>query len=80
MGASYDSTKNVEPATGPLAAYLALLHLCGPEYGGGVPVVETDAFSVWSSTSVQLRDVLKREGSTIVCPELGTSYPPARAA
>lgn len=71
----------VEPITGHLAAYIALLHLCGPEAprGSAFPPVDVDTFTTWSATSERLRDVLKRDGGTIRCPELGTSFP-SRAA
>jgi hypothetical protein len=66
--------------TGALAAYLTLLHLCGPEalqeqFRG--PVTNVDAWSLWRATTPRLQDVLKRDGERIVCPELGTMYPRA---
>ncbi len=42
------------------------------EFGGALPLIEADVFSVWSATSEKLRDVLRREGEVITCPELGT--------
>jgi hypothetical protein len=65
--------------TGPLAAYLALLHVCGPEAleREFVPEIDADIFSVWNATGPDLKAVLKREGGRIVCPELGTRYPAA---
>jgi hypothetical protein len=67
------------PVTGPLAAYLALLHICGPEalQKDLNPQVSVDLFSVWAAVGPDLRAVLKREGGHIVCPELGTRYPAA---
>jgi hypothetical protein len=77
----YDGGGEVEPVTGHLAAYVALLHVCGPEaVARGLPLVEVDTFTTWAATGEKLRDVLRREGDVIRCPELGTSYPPARAA
>ena len=62
----YDNPTGSEAvtATGPLAAYLALLHTCGPEalQREFQPKVEADIFTVWNAT---------------VCPELGTKYPAA---
>lgn len=67
------------PVSGPLAAYLALLHLCGPEalQREFVPKVEADIFTTWSAVSPALREVLKLERGQITCPELGTRYPAA---
>jgi hypothetical protein len=64
----------------PLSAYLALLHLCGPEAvwpWATPPHFESDIFTVWSSSGPHLRAVLKRTGEVIVCPELGTRFPAA---
>src|SRR5262245_45958653 len=63
----------------PLAAYLALLHVCGPEalQKEFRPDVATDIFTVWNSVGPDLRAVLKRDGDHITCPELGTRYPMA---
>jgi hypothetical protein len=61
-----------------LAAWLALLYLCGPEAVGTTdfrPGVDTDIFTLWAAAGPELRAVLKREGERIVCPELGTRYP-----
>jgi hypothetical protein len=65
------------PLTGTLAAYLALLHICGPEAKQKQfrPTVSTDAWTVWRATSPDLQRVLKREGETVVCPALGTKFP-----
>lgn len=77
----YDNPTGNEavPVTGPLAAYLALLHVCGPEAleREFVPEIDADIFSVWNATGPDLKAVLKREGGRIVCPELGTRYPAA---
>ena len=67
------------PVTGTLAAYLALLHVCGPEalQKEFRPELSADIFTVWRSVGPDLRAVLKRKGERIVCPELGTSHPVA---
>ncbi len=63
----------------PLTAYLALLHICGPEALGKTPPPQfaADIFTVWGATGPRLREVLRRDGGRIVCPELGTLYPAA---
>jgi hypothetical protein len=62
-----------------LSAYLALLHICGPEAPGGndfIPQIDVDSFTVWAaSESPTLRPVLERRGEAVVCPALGTRYP-----
>jgi len=61
-----------------LAAYLALLHLCGYEAPGTpdfLPRVDIDVFSLWAATSPEMRAVLKREGEAVICPELGKRFP-----
>ena len=65
--------------TGPLAAYVALYHVCGPlaPQREPAPLLEADTFTTWSATGPQLKAVLKHEGARIVCPELGTKYPAA---
>jgi hypothetical protein len=77
----YDHTNGPrwEPVGAPLAGYLALLHLCGPEalQRNFQPEVDADIFTVWNATSPDLRAVLKRVGARVVCPELNTSYPRA---
>jgi hypothetical protein len=67
------------PVTGSLAAYLALLHVCGPEalQHDFRPDVAPDIFTVWGSVGPDLRAVLKRDGAGVICPELGTKYPTA---
>jgi hypothetical protein len=67
------------PVTGNLAAYLALLHVCGPEalQHEFRPAVSADVFTVWGATGPGLREVLKRDGDGVVCPELRTRYPVA---
>jgi hypothetical protein len=74
----YDETEAV-PVAGTLAAYLALLHVCGPEalQKKFRPELNADLFSVWGATGPRLKEVLRREGGRIVCPQLGTRYPTA---
>jgi hypothetical protein len=69
------------PVTGPLAAYLALLHTAGPEgkQKDFRPTTNADIFTMWNATSADLRRVLKRKGESIVCAGLGTSYSPRAA-
>jgi hypothetical protein len=38
---------------------------------------EHDTFTVWGAAGPRLREVLKRDGERIVCPQLGTGYPAA---
>jgi hypothetical protein len=77
----YDNASGPQdvPVTGSLAAYLALLHICGPEalQNNFRPDVAPDIFTVWNSVGPDLRAVLRRDGERIVCPELGTRYPAA---
>jgi hypothetical protein len=64
--------------TGPLAAYLALFHISGPrDLAGHVSAIplSADVFSTWNAVGADLRAVLKRDGESIVCPELRTKYP-----
>jgi hypothetical protein len=67
------------PVIGTLAAYLALLHVCGPEalQKEFQPELSADIFTVWGAVGPDLRAVLKPDGGHILCPELGTSYPVA---
>jgi hypothetical protein len=67
------------PVTGIMAAYLALLHVCGSEALQKTfrPELTADIFTTWNAAGPDLRDVLRREGERIVCPELGTRYPAA---
>jgi hypothetical protein len=68
-----------EALTGELAAYVALLHTCGPEARRGDirPSLDVDPWTLWRATSSRLREVLRRDGSIVRCPELGTQYPAA---
>src|SRR5262245_32070333 len=65
--------------TGYLAAYLVLLHTCGPEAKRGDmrPLLDVDSWTIWRATSPALREVLYRDGDVVRCPELGTRYPAA---
>jgi hypothetical protein len=62
-----------------LAAYLALMHICGKEalQRDFRPHVEVDSWTMWRATSERLRRYLKRDGEAIICPQLGTRYPEA---
>ncbi len=76
----YDAAGSLQavPVSGPLAAYIALLHVCGPEaVGDAAAFVESDLFSVWGAAGPELRAVLKREGERVIYPELGTRWPTA---
>ena len=75
----YDRNEQPE-VTGPLAAFLALLHVCGPEalqrdFSAMPARTNADTFTVWGAAGPRLREVLKRDGARIVCPQLGTGYP-----
>jgi len=74
----YDMSKIVQ-VDEALAAYLALLHVCGREalQTAFRPDVRPDIFTTWAATGPDLKAVLKRDGEHIVCPELGTRYPAA---
>ena len=59
--------------SGPLAAYLALLHTCGPEakFKAEPPTrLETDIFTLWAATGPDLKAVLKRTASASSVPSL----------
>lgn len=58
--------------TGPLAAYLALLHVCGPEgkQRDFQPDASANIFTVWGAVSPELRRLLELDGGTVVCPAL----------
>jgi hypothetical protein len=76
----YDRLENSrleQPIGGPVGAYLALLHTCGPvaKQQRFRPPIDVDLFTTWNAAGPRLREVLKREGEHIVCPQLGTSYP-----
>ena len=69
------SASTPQPITGPLAAYIALVHLCGPESGRTPPAIETTDNEVWAATSARLREVLTREDKSITSLKFGTRYP-----
>jgi hypothetical protein len=77
----FDTDESPEVA-GPLAAYLALFHVAGPRdlaaHVFQIPL-NADFFSVWNATGPDLKSVLKPDGERIVCPELGTKFPPVAA-
>jgi hypothetical protein len=77
----YDGSESLPVDDLELAAYLALLHLCGQEATGGndfIPQISVDTFTVWAaSESPTLRPVLERKGEHVICPALGTRYPRA---
>jgi hypothetical protein len=64
-----------------LAAYLTLAHLCGYEASrpgqppGFRPSVNVDVFTLWAAAGPLLREVLRREGEAVICPELGNRFP-----
>ncbi|MGA7005032.1 MAG: hypothetical protein WBZ28_24115 [Pseudolabrys sp.] len=75
-------TDNASEVTGPLAAYLALFHIAGPrDLAAHVSVLplSADTFTTWNAVGPDLRAVVKRDGERIVCPELGTKFPPVAA-
>lgn len=67
------------PVTGPLAGWLALLHVVGPEalQRDFRPAAEVDAWTLWRSTSPELQAFLRREGEAVTCPQLNTRWPVA---
>ena len=70
-----------EVISGPLAAYLTLFRLCGPEARPAPPgapfYFATDVFTLWNAASPRLREFLVRRGEKVVCPALGTAWPVA---
>jgi hypothetical protein len=72
-----DGPQDMPITDSALAAYLALMHICGKEalQKEFRPHVEVDSWTIWRATSERLRRYLKRDGETIVCPQLGTRYP-----
>ena len=63
-----------------LASYLVLLHVCGVEgkedkfKPNCCPV---DLWTIMATASLEVREVLRRKGDAVVCPELGTRWPTA---
>jgi hypothetical protein len=74
----YDGPPSTEAIAGPLAAYLVLLNLVGPEARPGTAPaprhVEADLFTLWGAAGPELRAHLRRHGDRIDCPELGTCW------
>ena len=67
-----------EAVAGPLAAYLILLHLAGPEARSDPPArLQVDVFTLWNAASPELRVHLRRHGAMVTCPALGRSWPAA---
>ena len=66
-----------EDIAGPLAAFLVLLHLAGPEArprSEAPRFVTVDLFTLWNAASPELRGFLRRHGEVVTCPELETTY------
>jgi hypothetical protein len=57
-----------------LSACIALLHLCGIEHDAP-SLVEADVFSIMNAAGPNLSAHIKRDGGSVVCPELGTRVP-----
>ena len=73
----FDAGRPTEDIVGPLAAFLVLLHLAGPEARphAAVPrLVTVDLFTLWNAAGPELRGFLRRHGQVIACPELNTTY------
>jgi hypothetical protein len=67
-----------EPLGGRLAAYLVLVHIASRLASSDhapPALLHADIFTVWNAMGPRLREVLRREGETIVCRELGTRWP-----
>jgi hypothetical protein len=79
----YDHPDGRQPhpiSSSPLAAYLALLHVCGHEAklcDESMPVLTTDVFTLWNTAGPGLKAGLKRDAGHVVCPELRTRFPAA---
>jgi hypothetical protein len=77
---SYRPDGQAVPVEDDLAAFLALIGLCGPpELRNAGLDVQIDAWTLWAATGPDLKDVLKRVGETVTCPALGTAHPPPAA-
>src|SRR5215204_4547793 len=61
-----DPSRPQDGVVGELAAYVALLCLCGPASLRRDPPV-LDSWSIWRAAGPELREVLEREGETIRC-------------
>ena len=77
----FDTDESPEIAA-PLSSYLALFFIAGPRelaaHVSAIPL-SADTFTTWNATGRDLKSVLKRDGERIVCPELGTKFPPVAA-
>lgn len=75
-------TDNAPEVAGPLAAYLALFYIAGPrdlaERISGIEL-DPDIFSTWNAVGPVLKTVVRIDGEQIICPELGTKFPPMAA-
>jgi hypothetical protein len=75
----YDGNEVLD-VTPPLSAYLALLHVCGPEavlpFSTRTESVRfrVDVFSVWNSAGPDLKAVLRLEAERVLFPQLGTEF------
>ena len=78
----FDSDEPCGEISAPLSAYLALFHIAGPRdlaaHVSALPL-RADSFTAWNAVGPALRAVVKRDGERIVCPELGTKFPPVAA-
>jgi hypothetical protein len=78
----FDSNEPPGEIAAPLAAYLALFHVAGPRdlaaHVSALPL-SADTFTTWNAVGPDLRAVVRRDGGRIVCPELGTKFPPVAA-
>jgi hypothetical protein len=73
----YVNEQRADEVSGPLAAYLTLMHICGPfavRHNVFSPHFRSDVFTTWTAAGPDLRAFLTRKGDKILCPELGTSY------
>ena len=77
-----DGQLRPEPVAEPLAAFLVLFGLVGPEAPGSrsPPPFTSDLFSVWAAAGPRLRAVLRRTTTgALTCPELATFWTPTAA-
>jgi len=78
----FDRDESPGEISAPLSAYLALFHVAGPRelaaHVSALPL-SADTFTTWNAVGPDLRAVVKRDGERIVCPELGTKFPPVAA-
>ena len=78
----FDRNESPGEISAPLSAYMALFHVAGPRdlaaHVSALPL-SADTFTTWNAVGLDLRAVVKRDGEHIVCPELGTKFPPVAA-